>query len=278
MSEDNREVLLALDRLLHHLSEPLSPVDAAYGWHEVTRLRWLKWMRETRATASEGEVPRVDLWLALDHNSIHGGRYGLEAGQLTEAVHGAAMALSKWKERRRLQQLRSAFEAAKDLTDIAWLLKTEELFASTWRNPPGFTVETLGTPRITSEDGLHNQLMPFDRRFTESNEAVSAPGSESYERLTAVGFVGPPFSVTPAQAAEALPLYDRGWNTYDGGRFFFFYPLQPNGGGLCGIQLWADDKDVVRGRRDADLASVCHVVNFMFGSKIRLLRDGYSCA
>lgn len=157
------------------------------------------------------------------------------------------------------------------LSDVAWVVAARDLFAG-WRPTLAEATRLIGMRSGEPTGGI--ALAPMDARFDRAFAYGRTAGDPAAVPVRLISFNGANFSVRPADIVGKLPLFKADYNTYDGGRFFFFHPLLPNPGVLSGIQLYATDED---DRGESGMESICHVVDFQFGALLSRYRDGFSC-
>lgn len=167
--------------------------------------------------------------------------------------------------------IRAKLATMAGLPDAAWVVAAKDLFAN-WRPTVAEAIRFLGTRTNDPTDGV--ALKPTDQRFDRAYVYGRSAGADTVVPTHLLAFGGPNFSVRPADLVGTLPPFEADYNTYDGGRFFFFHPFLPNSGGLSGVQLYATDED---DRGGSGLDSVCHQVDFKFGPILTRYRDGYNC-
>jgi hypothetical protein len=157
------------------------------------------------------------------------------------------------------------------LPDAEWVMAMRALLAAK-RPTVAEAIGLIGTR--TEETGGATFLRPQDKRFSTAHIVGRAAGDEAAVAVRSLSFFGTAFAVRPSELARRLPLFESRWNTWDGGKFFFFHPLLPNAGQLSGVQLHTTDDEY---SKSAEMESVCHRVEFEFGSILRRYRDGYGC-
>jgi len=157
------------------------------------------------------------------------------------------------------------------LSDMDWVLAMKALLTA--KRPTVAEAIRLVGPR-TDQIGGGVFLRPEDTRFSTACVNGRTAGDEATVLVRSLSLFGTTFTVRPSELARSLPFFEAKWNTWDGGKFFFFHPLLPNAGKLSGIQLHTTDDDFSKG---AEMESACHRVEFEFGSVLRRYRDGFGC-
>jgi hypothetical protein len=158
-----------------------------------------------------------------------------------------------------------------DLSDVDWVLAMKVLLAAK-RPSVAEAIGLIGTRTDQVGGGIF--LRPTDARFSTACVNGRTAGDEAAVFVRSLSLFGTAFTVRPSELARRLPFFELHYNTWDGGKYFFFHPLLPNAGLLSGVQLHTTDDDCSAA---AEMESVCHRVDFEFGSILRRYRDGFSC-
>lgn len=264
MSLEQLAALEALGRLLDCLAGQLAPGDLQAGWTAENAARWLVRIHGERKTVAAGDVSALNLRAEMRLSGIRP-RGDPEPTPLTSAARSAGRALTAWREAQEVEANKAAFEGMERLTHIEWALAAAKLF-SLWSATLACVVRVLGTEVQVGDNETHAQLAPFDPRFTKvhvSNRVSLEAGSK---QVGAIGLVGPPFSVRPAEVAEALPFLGSHHIPYDAGTTFAYQPQVPNQGSLSSVNLWLDD-DARERSGEREMEAVCHSITFWFGGE-----------